>query len=67
MLSNLLFVDDTLNFCAANVEQMWYLIGYLFLFFVVSGISSLKINSGKSKIVLVGGVKCRSIGGYFGL
>ena len=53
MVSHLLFADDTLNFCDANLSQLVKLHGILSMFEAVSG---LKINLDKSELVLVGDV-----------
>ena len=50
-VSHLLFADDTLIFCNADLEQILILHMILIWF---EGISSLKINLGKSKLVPVG-------------
>ena len=53
MISNLLFADDTLIFCDADLDQIGYLKCTLFCFEAVSG---LKVNLGKSEMVLIGDV-----------
>ena len=53
MLSHLLFADDTLLFCDANLVQLEFLRHVFTWFEVVSG---LKVNLHKSKIVPVGDV-----------
>ena len=50
-MSHLLFVDDMLIFCEANLDQIMILHMILIWFQAVSG---LKINLGKSEIVPVG-------------
>ena len=50
-VSHLLFADDTLIFCNADLEQILILHMILIWF---EAISSLKINLGKSKLVPVG-------------
>ena len=50
-MTHLLFVDDTLVLCDANLGQILFLQLVLFWFEVVSG---LKINMGKSELVPVG-------------
>ena len=50
-VSHLHFVDDTLIFCEANLDQILFLRTILIWFEVVFG---LNINLGKSKLVLVG-------------
>ena len=51
MVSHLLFVDDTLIFCDANIDHMLIFHMVLIWFEVVSG---LKVNLGKSELVAVG-------------
>ena len=53
MVSHLLFVDDTLIFCDANIDHMLIFRMVLIWFEVVSG---LKVNLGKSELVAVGAV-----------
>lgn len=53
MMSHLLFADDTLIFCDADLSQIAKLLDILLLFEAVSG---LKINLGKSELVLSGEV-----------
>ena len=53
MVSHLLFTDDTLIFCDANIDQMLILHMVLISFEIVSG---LKVNLGKSELVAVGAV-----------
>ena len=53
MLSHLLFVDDTIIFCDANINHMLILRLVLIWFEAVSG---LKVNLGKSELVAVGAV-----------
>jgi hypothetical protein len=53
MISNLLFADDTLIFCDADLEQIGYLKCTLLCFEAVSG---LKVNLGKSEMVPIGDV-----------
>ena len=50
-VSHLLFADDTLIFCKVDLDQILILCMILIWFEVVSG---LKINLGKSELVLVG-------------
>ena len=50
-VSHLLFADDTLVFCDADLDQIQFLQLVLFWFEVVS---RLNINMGKSELVLVG-------------
>ena len=52
-ISNLLFTDDTLSPCGANLDHIWYLRG-VFVWF--QAISRLKINLFKSELVPVGDV-----------
>ena len=53
VVSHLLFADDTLIFCDANIDQLLILRMVLIWFEVVS---SLKVNLGKSELVVVGAV-----------
>ena len=53
MVSHLLFADDTLIFCDADLDQMLIIQQVLVWFGVVLG---LKINLGKSELVTVGAV-----------
>jgi hypothetical protein len=53
MISNLLFVDDTLIFCDADINQIGYLKCTLLCFEAVSG---LRVNLGKSEMVPIGNV-----------
>jgi hypothetical protein len=52
-VSHMFFADDTLVFCGAVRDQLYHLKGVLLCFEAVSG---LRINLGKSEIVLVGPV-----------
>ena len=52
-ISHLLFYDNTILFCDASREQLIY-IQMMLIFF--EAITSLKVNVGKSEIVLVGEV-----------
>ena len=53
MVSHLLFADDTLIFCDADLDRMLIIQQVLVWFGVVLG---LKINLGKSELVTVGAV-----------
>jgi hypothetical protein len=53
MISNLLFADDTLIFCDADLDQIGYLKCTLLCFEAVSG---LWVNFGKSEMVPIGNV-----------
>ena len=53
MISNFLFVDDTLIFCDADVDQIGYLKCTLLCFEAVSG---LRVNLVKSEMVPIGNV-----------
>ena len=50
-VTHLLFVDDMMVMCNADIDQMLFLHLVLSWFEIVSG---LKINFGKSELVLVG-------------
>ena len=50
-VSHLLFANDTLIFCDANLEQVLFLRMILIWF---EAVSSLKINLGKSELVPIG-------------
>jgi hypothetical protein len=52
-ISHLLFADDTLIMCRADLDQLWYLQG-VFIWFQT--ISELKINLSKSELIPVGNV-----------
>jgi len=52
-ISHLLFANDTLIFCGANPNHLYYLCA---LFLCFEAVSSLKINMAKPKLVLVGNV-----------
>ena len=52
-ISNLLFVDDTLVFCGANLDQIHSIKALLVCFEAVFG---LKLNMAKSALVLMGDV-----------
>ena len=52
-ISYLLFADDTILFCDASREQLLYIRMVLIFFEAIIG---LKVNVGKSEIVLVGEV-----------
>jgi hypothetical protein len=52
-ISPLLFADDTLAFCGANLDHLHFLQVFFFLFF--EAISGLKINLAKSVLVPMGG------------
>ena len=58
MVSHLLFADDTLIFCDANIDQMLILCMVLIWFEAVSG---LKVNLDKSELVAVLGCKQGSL------
>ena len=53
VISHLLYADDTLIFCQANIEQLKYLSWILMWFEALSG---LKINLNKSEIIPIGTV-----------
>ena len=53
MISNLLFADDTLIFCDADIDQIGYLKCTLLCFEAVFG---LRVNLGKSEMVPIGNV-----------
>ena len=53
MISNLLFTDDALIFCDADIDQIGYLKCTLLCFEVVSG---LRVNLGKSEMVPIGNI-----------
>ena len=50
-MSHLLFANDTLIFCDADLEQVLFLSMILIWF---EAVSSLKINLGKSELVPIG-------------
>ena len=50
-ISHLLFADDTILFCDATREQLLYIWMVMIFFEAITG---LKVNIGKSEIVLVG-------------
>jgi hypothetical protein len=52
-ISDLLFADDTLILCGANLDHIWYLRGVFVWFQAISG---LKINLFKSEHVPVGDI-----------
>ena len=52
-ISHLLFVDDTILICDASREQLLYIRMVLIFFEAIIG---LRVNVGKSEIVLVGEV-----------
>lgn len=54
MVSHILYADDTLVFCDANLTQVGYLRCVLLCFEAVSG---LKVNLGKSEMIPVGSVE----------
>ena len=58
MVSHLLFADDTLIFCDANIDQMLILRTMLIWF---EAVSSLKVNLGKSELVAILGCKQGSL------
>ena len=58
-VSHLLFEDDTLIFCGADLDQVLFLRMILIWF---EAISSLKINLGKSELVPVGTVHNNVLG-----
>ena len=51
VISHLLYADDTLIFCQANIEQLKYLSWILMWFEALSG---LKINLNKSEVIPIG-------------
>lgn len=53
-MSHLLFIDDTLIFCEANLDHL-HILRCLFLCF--EAVSALKINLAKLELVLVGSVE----------
>ena len=53
VVCHLLYTDDTLLFCGADVDQMVYL-SWLLMWF--EAISALKINLNKSEIIPVGNI-----------
>ena len=57
MILHLFCADDTLFCCGAELDQLWHLKDFVYVGVWFQAVSGLKINLGKSELVLVGNVQ----------